>query len=186
MRRALLAQGIPAEDVFTDHAGFDTWDGAQRARQVGLRSVVVVTQRFHMARALFAAHRAGLQARRFPADRRGYGRVMTRPRVREALARVKVVADAGRGRRTPTSVVRRCRPTATNGIPAALTAQPRPPDRTPARGWLPWSSNFSALSGFSRAESQLPPLWKFRHSPTPASPAHTRGRPCCDCSPTSG
>ena len=26
MRRILLAQGIPAEDIFTDHAGFDTWD----------------------------------------------------------------------------------------------------------------------------------------------------------------
>jgi SanA protein len=98
MRRALLAQGIPAEDVFTDHAGFDTWDSAQRARQVfGVRSVVVVTQRFHMARALFAAHRAGLQASGFPADRRGYGHVTTRLRVREALARVKVVADAVTG-----------------------------------------------------------------------------------------
>ena len=26
MRRILLARGIPAEDIFTDHAGFDTWD----------------------------------------------------------------------------------------------------------------------------------------------------------------
>ena len=98
MRRALLARGIPARDLFTDHAGFDTWDSAQRARRVfGVRSVVVVTQRFHMARALFAAHRAGLHATGFAADRRDYGGVMGRLRLREALARVKVVADAVTG-----------------------------------------------------------------------------------------
>jgi SanA protein len=94
MREALLARGIPAEDVFTDHAGFDTWDSAQRARRVfGVGSVIVVTQRFHMSRALYAAHRAGLDATGYAADRRDYGRVMARLRVREALARVKVVAD---------------------------------------------------------------------------------------------
>ena len=98
MRRALLARGVPARDLFTDHAGFDTWDSAQRARRVfGVRSVVVVTQRFHMARALFAARRAGLEATGYAADRRSYGRVMGRLRVREALARVKVVADAVTG-----------------------------------------------------------------------------------------
>ena len=95
MRRELLERGVPPADLFTDHAGFDTWDSAQRARRVfDARSVVVVTQRFHMARALFAANRAGLDATGYPADRRSYGRVMGRLRVREALARVKVVADA--------------------------------------------------------------------------------------------
>jgi len=94
MRRALLARGIPPEDVFTDHAGFDTWDSAQRARRVfDVRSAIVVTQRFHLSRALYAAHRAGLQATGYAADRRDYGRVMGRLRIREALARVKVVAD---------------------------------------------------------------------------------------------
>jgi SanA protein len=98
MRRALLARGVPAEDVFTDHAGFDTWDSAQRARRVfGVDSVIVVTQDFHMARALYSAHRAGLRATGYPADRRRYGRVLARLRLREALARVKVVADAVTG-----------------------------------------------------------------------------------------
>ena len=32
MKRILLARGIPAQDIFTDHAGFDTWDSAQRAK----------------------------------------------------------------------------------------------------------------------------------------------------------
>jgi SanA protein len=56
MRKALLKDGVPARDLFTDHAGFDTWDSAQRARRVfGVHSVVVVTQGFHMARALWDA-----------------------------------------------------------------------------------------------------------------------------------
>jgi SanA protein len=98
MRRELLARGVPARDLFTDHAGFDTWDSAQRARRVfGVRSAIVVTQRFHLARALYAAHRAGLEATGYAADRRSYGRVMGRLQVREALARVKVVADAVTG-----------------------------------------------------------------------------------------
>ena len=62
MRRELLADGIPGRDLFTDHAGFDTWDSAQRARRVfGVDSAIVVTQRFHLPRALFAARRAGLR-----------------------------------------------------------------------------------------------------------------------------
>jgi SanA protein len=94
MRRILLARGIPADDLFTDHAGFDTWDSAQRARRVfDVRSVVVVTQRFHMARALYDARHAGLEATGYAADRRDYGRVMRRLQVREAAARVKTMAD---------------------------------------------------------------------------------------------
>lgn len=95
MRRILLASGIPAEDIFTDHAGFDTWDSAQRARRVfDVSSAVVVTQRFHMPRALYAARRAGLDVTGFIADRRDYGRVMARLNIREAGARMKTLGDA--------------------------------------------------------------------------------------------
>jgi SanA protein len=94
MRRMLLADGVPAEDIFTDHAGFDTWDSAQRAKRVfDVRSAVVVTQGFHMARALYEARRAGLDATGFLADRRNYGHVMPRLKAREALARVKALGD---------------------------------------------------------------------------------------------
>jgi len=94
MRRMMLADGIPAADIFTDHAGFDTWDSAQRAKRVfDARSVVVVTQGFHMARALYEARHAGLDATGFLADRRNYGRVMPRLKAREALARVKAFGD---------------------------------------------------------------------------------------------
>jgi SanA protein len=94
MRKLMLADGIPAADIFTDHAGFDTWDSAQRAKRVfDVDSAVVVTQGFHMARALYEARKAGLEATGFLADRRNYGRVMPRLEAREALARVKAFGD---------------------------------------------------------------------------------------------
>jgi len=98
MKLQLLKRGVPAKDIFTDHAGFDTWDSAQRAKRVfDVSSAVVVTQRFHMARALYDARRAGLKVTGFAADRRDYGRVMRRLEVREAAARVKTLADVVTG-----------------------------------------------------------------------------------------
>ena len=45
MRRRLLSLGVPAQDIFEDHAGFDTWDSAQRAKLIfDVKSAVVVTQ----------------------------------------------------------------------------------------------------------------------------------------------
>jgi SanA protein len=98
MRHALQQAGVPDEAIFTDHAGFDTWDSAQRARRVfDVRSAVVVTQGFHMARALFDARRAGLHVTGFIADRRDYGKVMDKLIAREAVARVKALAEAAVG-----------------------------------------------------------------------------------------
>ncbi len=98
MRRIMLADGIPARDIFTDHAGFDTWDSAQRAARVfDVHSAVVVTQGFHMARALYDARRAGLHVTGFSADRRRYGTVMAKLRVRELAARVKAFGDTVTG-----------------------------------------------------------------------------------------
>jgi SanA protein len=98
MRRMMVADGIPARDIFTDHAGFDTWDSSQRARRVfGVTDAVVVTQRFHMARALYDARHSGLNVTGFAADRRDYGHVMRKLEVREAAARIKAVADVVTG-----------------------------------------------------------------------------------------
>src|SRR4051794_35943449 len=98
MRRILLAHGIPAEDISPAPAGFDTWASAQRAKRVfDVSSAVVVTQRFHMARALYDARRAGLKVTGYAADRRDYGRVMGKLRLREAAARVKTLGDVVTG-----------------------------------------------------------------------------------------
>jgi SanA protein len=94
MRRELVHMGVPDRVIFTDHAGFDTWDSMVRARKVyEVSSAIVVTQGWHMPRALWLAKRAGLQAHGLVADqsttsrqRRGWG-------LREIFARVKAVAD---------------------------------------------------------------------------------------------
>jgi SanA protein len=95
MKKALLAAGVPASAIFTDHAGFDTWASVVRARKVfGVDSAIVVTQGFHMSRALYLARAAGLHAQGLDADLRGYGAQGRKSDVREVLARVKAVGDS--------------------------------------------------------------------------------------------
>lgn len=59
----LLLLGIPKADIFLDHAGFDTYSSMYRARDVfGIESVVIISQPFHLPRAVFAARALGLEA----------------------------------------------------------------------------------------------------------------------------
>jgi len=56
MRRYALERGVPDEDIFMDHAGFSTYDSMYRARDVFMvRKAIIVTQEFHLSRALFIA-----------------------------------------------------------------------------------------------------------------------------------
>jgi SanA protein len=94
MRKALVEEGVPPKDVFEDHAGFDTWATMVRARSIfGVRDAVVVTQGFHMPRALFLAGAAGIDASGFTADQHHWGYQGKRSEVREVLSRVKAVFD---------------------------------------------------------------------------------------------
>jgi SanA protein len=94
MRDAVLAAGVPADAVFTDYAGFDTWSTMRRARQVfDVHSAVVVTQGFHAARAVDLGLAAGIdmQALTVGGD---YGAKGRESSVREVLARVKGLSEA--------------------------------------------------------------------------------------------
>ncbi len=94
MRKALVADGVPAEDVFEDHAGFDTWATMVRARGIfDVHNAVVVTQGFHMPRALFLAAEAGIDATGLTSDLHEYGSQGRKSELREVLSRVKAVAD---------------------------------------------------------------------------------------------
>ncbi|MFG2075013.1 protein SanA, affects membrane permeability for vancomycin [Nonomuraea maritima] len=63
MRDYLRARGVPASVMVLDYAGFDTWDSCVRARHVfGARRVTVVTQEFHIPRAVTLCRTAGLEA----------------------------------------------------------------------------------------------------------------------------
>lgn len=98
MRRALQADGVPGADIFTDHDGIDTWASMVRARRVfGVSSAIVVTQGFHMPRALYLAGQAGLDAHGFVTDLHGYGEQGVLSSLREVLARVKAVYQGATG-----------------------------------------------------------------------------------------
>jgi SanA protein len=94
MRKALVRHGVPPRDVFEDHAGFDTWQTMERARSIfNVKDAVVVTQGFHMPRALFLAEEAGIHATGLVSDLHTYGYQLKKSEVREVLSRVKAIAD---------------------------------------------------------------------------------------------
>lgn len=101
MRDWLVAAGVPEDAVVRDFAGFDTHDTCVRAREVfGVTSAVVITQDYHLRRALFSCSRAGIDA-----VGRGVSSESVEPakavwyRVREVPAAIKSAWDALTGRR---------------------------------------------------------------------------------------
>lgn len=84
-----LDQGVPSQAVFLDHAGFSTYESMYRAREVfQARRVVIVTQEYHLYRALYDAQQLGLEAWGVPAAPREYQNQGWRD-LREVLARGK-------------------------------------------------------------------------------------------------
>ncbi len=72
IRAYLLDHDIPEEDIFTDFAGFNTYDSMYRAKKIfGAKNVLIVTQRFHLPRAIYAARHVGLNAYGVSADIEG-------------------------------------------------------------------------------------------------------------------
>lgn len=91
IRTYLRAAGIPDEDIFLDYAGFDTYSSIYRARDVFLaKSLSIVSQSFHLPRAVFIARKLGLEASGVSADRGHYKLVNY---FREMLADVKAAAN---------------------------------------------------------------------------------------------
>ena len=92
MKRRAVELGVPSQRVFQDHDGYSTYDSLARLKQVyGARRVVIVTQRYHLYRALYLAGKLGLEAIGVPADRpQGYSGGAMRE-LREVLARCKDV-----------------------------------------------------------------------------------------------
>ncbi len=88
-RNYLLSQGVPSEDIFLDHAGFDTYSSMYRARDIFLvYSAIIVTQSFHLPRAVFIARNLGMDAYGIPSDQHTY---LFKNYVREIFADIKAV-----------------------------------------------------------------------------------------------
>lgn len=90
MKNYAIGEGIPSEDIFMDHAGFETYDSLYRARDIfGAKKVIIVTQEYHLYRALYIADRLGMEACGVTSDLRFYSKKMVYWKFREYLARVK-------------------------------------------------------------------------------------------------
>jgi SanA protein len=91
VRLYLVEVGIPEKDIFLDHAGFDTYSSMYRARTVfGASRILVVSQSFHLPRAVFIARSLGLEAYGVSADE---GHILFNNYVREVFANVKALID---------------------------------------------------------------------------------------------
>ena len=89
MKAYAIEAGIPTEDIFMDHAGFSTYETIYRAKEIfGAKKIIVVTQQYHLFRAMYIAKAAGLEVYGVAADYRSYSGQFSRD-VREVLARIK-------------------------------------------------------------------------------------------------
>lgn len=101
MHRYLVAAGLPADRLVVDPFGFDTYDSCWRARQVfGLTDVVVVTQSYHLPRAVGTARALGLRAEGVgDTSVRRLSSAWVRGLLRDQVACVKTVLDLTSRRR---------------------------------------------------------------------------------------
>ena len=89
MKSYAVENGVPDGDVFMDHAGFSTYDSVYRAKAVfEADSIIIVTQKYHLYRALYIADKLGVNAVGVSADLDDYSGQLKRD-LREIAARDK-------------------------------------------------------------------------------------------------
>lgn len=89
MKEYAIQKGIPSENIFMDHAGFSTYESIYRAKEIfGAKKMVIVTQKYHLYRALYIANKLGVEACGVNSDPRKYVGETSRE-IREILARDK-------------------------------------------------------------------------------------------------
>lgn len=89
MKNYAIEKGVPSENIFMDHAGFSTYESIYRVKEIfKAKKVVIVTQKYHLYRALYIANQLGLEAYGVGSDPRKYVGATYRE-LREILARDK-------------------------------------------------------------------------------------------------
>lgn len=89
MKEYAIDNGVPSVDIFMDHAGFSTYDSIYRAKEIfGAKNIIIVTQEYHLYRALYISNSLDLNAYGESADTRKYSGQLYRE-LREVLARNK-------------------------------------------------------------------------------------------------
>ena len=91
MKTFLKNNNIPSSDIFMDHAGFNTYASIYRARDIfKVKKIIIVTQGYHLSRAIFIARELGLEAYGIASDPREYNTEQMRNyKMREVAARNK-------------------------------------------------------------------------------------------------
>jgi vancomycin permeability regulator SanA len=94
MRTYLINAGMPAEAVVADSAGFDTYDSSVRALHIfGVDKLIVVTQSYHLPRAVATCRALGIDATGVGDDSLRHAVAWRRGAIRDQLACVKTVID---------------------------------------------------------------------------------------------
>ncbi len=89
MKSFAVDNGVPAEDIFMDHAGFSTYETIYRTKEIfEADNIIIVSQEYHLYRALYIAKKLDVKAVGVSADRRTYSGQKMRD-LREILARDK-------------------------------------------------------------------------------------------------
>ena len=89
MKNFAIDKGVLSESIFMDHAGFSSYESIYRAKEIfGAKKIVIVTQKYHLYRALYIANQLGIEAYGVGADPRQYVGATYRE-LREILARNK-------------------------------------------------------------------------------------------------
>lgn len=93
MKDYAIDKGIPSSDIFMDHAGFSTYESMYRAKEVfQAKNVIVVSQKYHLYRALYSGKGLGMKVAGVPAKETRYAGQLYRD-MRELLARDKDVVS---------------------------------------------------------------------------------------------
>lgn len=89
MKDFAIEKGVKSEDIFMDHAGFSTYDSVYRAKEIfKAQKIIIVTQKYHLHRALYVAEKLGIEAYGVASNPREYRGQVVRE-LREVLARDK-------------------------------------------------------------------------------------------------
>ncbi len=89
MKNYAINKGVPSSDIFMDHAGFSTYESLYRSRDIfQAKKIIIVTQEYHLYRALYVADRLGIEAYGVASNPREYVGQSNRD-LREIVARTK-------------------------------------------------------------------------------------------------
>lgn len=105
MKQQAMEAGVPGKNIFLDHQGYSTYESVWRVKEVfGAKKVLIVSQEYHLYRAVYIAGQLGVDAVGISSDRRVYAGSVRRE-VREVLARYKDMYLAGRRTAPDTEVI---------------------------------------------------------------------------------